>query len=471
MLRALRARTISAVELLDLHLRRIERYDPAINSIILKDLDRARRDAASADAKRAAGEDAPLLGLPMTIKESIDVQGLPSTAGITDRREHRAPADALTVRRLRDAGAIIVGKTNVCVWLNDYQGDNPLYGRTINPWNPDRTSGGSTAGSAALAAGLIPLELGSDLGGSMRVPAAFCGLVGHKPSEPLVPNSGHFPGSPLPNAAFCMSAQGPHARSAADVRLALDVIKGPEIGLETAWRIQVPAPRHSRLKDFRVAILPPLDWMPVDPDITAALDNLASKLSSLGCTVTTLQPPGLGELRDYYAAFRTMMWTLISMRWPAAHRDQVIADKLSRDDVYHHADARGVRLSAGDYLLLHERREQYRAAYRDFFRDHDVLLTPVTLVNAFPHMRGPNADRRFTIAGREVEFDYLSFYPSLATLTGQPATAFPAGFSREGLPIGLQAIGPYLEDHTPLHFAELLEHAFGGFVPPPAYPA
>ncbi len=316
---------------------------------------------------------------------------------------------------------------------------------------------------------MIPVEVGSDLGGSIRVPAAFCGLVGHKPSEGLVPNSGHFPGTPLPNAAFCMAAQGPHARSAADVRLALDVIKGPDVGMDVAWRVDPPPARHERLKEFRVAVLPPLDWLPVEPDIVRALDGLAEKLAGLGCQVKAVQPPGLGDLREYYKCFRTMMAALTSIGWPMSRRDQVCRDKLARDDVYEHADARGIRLSAAEYLLLHVEREKYRAGYREFFGEWDVLLTPVTIVNAFPHTQIPNADRWFAVGGKTVNFEYMSFYPGLATFAGQPATAFRAGLAHDGLPIGLQAIGPFLEDYTPLRFAELLEAETGGFVVPPGW--
>src|SRR4051794_38637267 len=261
MLRALRAREISATELLDLHHRRIARLDGPLNSIILLQADSARREATAADLARTSGADRPVLGVPVTIKESIDVVGTASTAGVTARAEHRAARDAATVARLRAAGAVILGKTNVCPYLADFIADNPIYGRTNNPWDLTRTPGGSSGGSAALAAGFTPLDLGSDLGGSIRIPAAFCGLWGHKPSEAAVPNSGHFPGSALPSFATIMAAQGPLARSAADLEVALDVIAGPDVGMDAAWRLQFPPARHKRLQGFRVAVLPWLDWL------------------------------------------------------------------------------------------------------------------------------------------------------------------------------------------------------------------
>lgn len=469
LLAALRQREISAAELLDFHLDRIEKLDPPLNSIVVKDFDRARSAALHADRLRAAGNDAPLLGIPITVKESLHVEGLPSTAGVEARRGHRAQADAPSVARLRAAGAIILGKTNVCTWLADFTADNPVYGRTNNPWDLSRTCGGSSGGSAALAAGLTCLDIGSDLGGSIRVPPAFCGLWGHRPSDTAVCASGHFPGTDLPSAAAIMAVQGPQARSAADCELALQIMAGPEVGPDAAWRLSFPPPRHERLCDFRVAVLPEQSWLPVDPEIIEALHRTASDLRRAGATVRELQPRGLGDLREYYALFRSMMSVIVGSRWPAELREQAIARKLATGDEFQAADARGLGASSAQYLQWHERRETYRAAWREFFSEWDVLLTPTTLVPAFEHASGPTVDRRLTVAGKEVEFDYMSFYPGLATLAGQPATALPAGRTSGGLPVGLQAIGPFLEDRTPLRFAQLLEVRLGPFRPPPRY--
>jgi amidase len=466
---ALRRRQISAVELLDFHLARVERFDPSLNSIIVRDYERARKDAQLADERLAAGDHAPLLGVPVTIKESIDVLGLPSTAGVTQRVGHRAERDAPTVARLRAAGAVIFGKTNVCTWLADYQVDNPVYGRTLSPWDPKRTPGGSSGGSASLAAGLTPLDLGSDLGGSIRVPAAFSGLWGHKPSDGLVPNTGHFPGSAFPNPALPLAVQGPHARSAADVELALNVIAGPISGNEVAWQLLLPAARHHSLASFRVAVLPKQDWLEVDSQILAAQEKVVAFLRRVGAHVVEIEPPMLGDLRDYYRLFRSMMSVTISTRWNADHRHAVVADKMARQEEFHAADARGILATAADLTGWLTRREEYRAAWREFFTDWDVLLAPITLTPAFEHTSVPNADRRLNINGKSVEFEYMSFYPSLGTLTGQPVTAFPADLSTEGLPLGLQVIGPFLEDRTTLQFASLLECEFRPFVAPPGY--
>ena len=231
MLAALRARRVSAVDLFDLHRRRIERHNSELNAIVEPDFERARGDAEAADTRRARGEDAPLLGLPMTLKESINVRGLRTTAGMSTWKDFRSEHDAPVTTRVKGAGAVVMAKTNVPQMLSDWQSNNPVYGRTNNPWDLGRTPGGSTGGgAAALAAGLTPLEFGSDIGGSIRVPAAFCGVYGHRPSETAMPRSGQFPMPPMPNAAVVMGVQGPMARSAEDLELALDVAAGPEVG-------------------------------------------------------------------------------------------------------------------------------------------------------------------------------------------------------------------------------------------------
>jgi amidase len=467
---ALRRREIGAVELLEAHLKRVEQFDPALNSVVVHDFDRARRDALLID-NTPPSDERPLLGLPITIKESLDVEGTPSTAGVPARKGHLAPRDARTVSRLRAAGAVVFGKTNVCTWLADFQSDNPVYGRTNSPWNLARTPGGSSGGSATLAAGLTALDIGSDLAGSIRVPAAFCGLWGHRPSESLVPNSGHFPGSELPNSVVILTSQGPHARSAADLELALDVMAGPDVGFDAAWCVKLPPPRRQALRDFRVALFPTQPWLPVDVEILDALHRTAQELAYEGASVREINPAPPGDLREFYALFRSMMSVIVSSRWTTEHREVAVADKLARGEEFHAADARGITASAADFLHWHEQRENYRAAWREFFRDYDVLLAPITLTPAFEHTTIPNADRRLLINGTSTEFEYMSFYPSLASLTGQPATVIPAGLTAEGLPIGLQVIGPYLEDRTTLRFAQLLESVTGGFAPPPGYSA
>ena len=476
MLAALRVKRLSAVELLDLHIRRIERFDPPINAIVERDFERARRDAAAADARRARGDDAPLLGLPMTLKESINVRGLRTTAGMPHWKDFRSEHDAPVAERVKAAGAAVMGKTNVPPMLADWQSTNPVYGRTHNPWDRTRTPGGSTGGgAAALAAGLTPLEFGSDIGGSIRVPAAFCGVYGHRPSETAMPRSGQLPFPPLPNAAIVMGVQGPMARSADDLELALDVAAGPEVGEDVGWRLSIPAARHQRLGEFRIAVLPAIPWVPVDAETVAALDALASRLGRLGCTVKAVQPDGLGDHREHYALYLTLLAAVTSARVPADQRRTRLEVMRTRDDEWSRALQRGIESAAPDFIVWSAQRERYRAMWRAFFRDWDVLLAPSFFVPAYPHWDKPWPNTPASIAktlevnGAVVLEELGLVYPSVATLAGQPATAFPLGLTRGGLPIGLQAIGPYLEDRTPIRFAALVAQEVGGFVRPPGY--
>jgi amidase len=472
MLRALREREVSAVELLDFHLRRIERYNPALNAVVTLDAARAGSAAAAADAARARGEDGVLLGLPLTIKDCIYVAGLPTTGGLVERAGAISEADARVVARLRAAGAVFMGKTNVPPYAADWQSSNPLFGRTNNPWDLTRTPGGSTGGgAAAVAAGLTPLEFGGDFGGSIRIPAAFCGIYGHKSSETALPRSGHFPGPLTPNSAMGLAVQGPLARSAEDLDLVVGLVCGPDAGEDIAWRLELPPPRHQALRDYRVAALPPLPWLPVDDEIQAVLDHLAGRLRGLGARVETLAPEGLGDLREYYKLYRSTLFAISNSGVPLEQNRQFAAQLRATGDEFAAADAAGVEASVGDYLQWFGRREHYRAAYCAFFRDWDVLLSPCNVTNAFPHTDAPPSERFLTVNGLQVSYNHQFFYPGLCNFSGQPGTAFPAGISRDGLPVGLQAIGPYLEDRTPIRFAALLGREFGGFQAPPGYTA
>jgi amidase len=478
MLAALRARRVSSVELLELHRRRIERHNPSLNALVEHDFERARAAAAAADARRAQGDDAPLLGLPMTLKESFNVVGLRTSCGMPAWADFRSQHDAPVTARVRRAGGVIMAKTNVPQMLADWQSANPVYGRTNNPWDLARSPGGSTGGgSAALAAGLTPLEYGSDIGGSIRVPAAFCGVYGHRPSETALPRSGQFPTPPLPNAAVVMGVQGPMARSAEDLMLALDVAAGPDAGEDVAWRLTLPPARHERLADFRIAVLPPVEWVPIDDELAVAVDALASRLAALGCRVKTAQPEMLGDHRKHYALYHTLLSAVTSARVPEEQRRQRLEVMRTRDDEWMAAARRGIEGAAPEYIEWHFQREQYRAAWRRFFVEWDVLLAPAWLGAAFPHVDRPWPSTpewlRYTVPinGRPVLYELGLFYPALSTVAGQPSTAFPQPLTRAGLPLGLQAIGPYLEDRTPIRFTELVAREWGGFARPPGYDA
>jgi len=471
MLEWLRERRVSAEELLDLHLERIGRFNPTLNAIVSANFGNARLAAKAADAARGRGEDGALLGLPLTIKDCIDVAGLPSTAGMPDRAAHRAEADSVLTRRVRAAGAAIMGKTNIPPMAGDWQANNPVFGRTNNPWDLERTPGGSTGGgAAALAAGLTPLEFGSDIGGSIRVPAAFCGVYGHRPSETALARSGHYPGSPLPNWATVMGVQGPLARSAEDLELAFDVVSGPEIGEDAAWRLEIPPARRERLAEFRVAVLPRIPWAPLDDEIAAAQQQLADRLAAVGATVKEALPPELADLREHHRVYLGLLAVMISAGMPEDVR-QGAAAALQAGDEFDAAEGQGFVATAQQYFRWHGEREGFRAAFRAFFRDWDVLLAPITMTPPFPHVDPeiPFGERTVHVSGKPEKYRLNVVYPSLTILCGQPATAFPVGLTTGGLPIGLQAIGPYLEDYTPIRFAGLVGREFGGFQRPPGY--
>jgi amidase len=468
LLEALRQRRASSVELTEQYLARIELYNSALNAVVTFDAGAARETARAADARREQGENLPLLGLPITIKDSIDVRGLPTTAGLTKRAQAVAMHDAPAVGRLRAAGAVILGKTNVPPYTGTWQTDNRLFGRTNNPWDLDRTPGGSTGGgAAAVAAGLSALELGSDIGGSIRGPAAFCGIYGHRPSESAVPRSGQFPGFSLPNSASVLNAVGPLARGAHDLELALDVISGAEPGEDAGWRLEVPPRRHERLRDFRVAVLPIPDWLPVSSAVEAALDAMIPLLEGVCARVEQTQPQGF-DLRVHHRLYASLLNAHFSfnMREPDDRRRARAARQRDSDDEFGADYARGLLASAQELLEWSGQREEYRASYRDFFRHWDILLAPIAPTPAFRH----DADAEsMEVEGRTFPYDWLTVLPGVATLSGQPATAFPAGRTGQDLPIGLQAIGPYLEDRTPIHFAGLMAGEIGGFDAPPGY--
>jgi amidase len=474
MLDALRRRVVSSVELLDLHLRRIERYNPALNALVIPSFDEARAAAQAADEARARGEDGALLGLPVTLKDSINVRGLRTTMGMPPFASFVPTVDGPIAARVRAAGAVIVGKTNVPPMLSDFQSANPIFGRTNNPWDPERTPGGSSGGgAAAIAAGLSPLEYGSDFAGSLRIPAAFSGVYAHRPSDTALPRSGQGPAPPLPQPAIALGVQGPLARSARDLELAVDVAAGPDAGEDIGWKLTIPPARHQRLRDFRVAVFPLASWLPVDGAVRRALDSVVGALRREGARVETACPEPLTDLRRHQTLFCEMVFAMMNVRLPEEARRARAAMFREKGDEFALASARGVDAGSGDFLVLHTQREQMRAAYRAFFREWDVLLAPSAIVPAFSHGPMPFPPlvamlrHVLDVGGEKIDHFLLSAYPALASFAGQPATAFPV--CPAPLPVGLQAIGPYLEDRTPIRFAELLAGVIGGFQAPPAF--
>jgi amidase len=472
---ALAAKQVSAVELAQDAIRRIERHDGKINAICVRDFDRALEAARTADASLARGGSKPLLGIPLTVKESFNVAGLPTTWGFIPQKDFSPTQDALTISRVRDAGGVILGKTNVPVGLDDWQSYNDIYGTTNNPYDLFRTPGGSSGGSAAaLAAGYGALSLGSDIGGSLRVPAFHCGVYAHKPTYGLVPTRGHVP-PPLPPLPVerDLAVIGPMARCAADLSLLLDVMAGPDpLEAGKAYSLSLPSPRQKDLKSFRVLLIEDDPLLPTDEAVGAGIEKLATHLARTGAMVTRQSP----LLPDFAASSRLYMRMLMSFLAasfaPEAYAGAVeAAAKLEPDEMSLAAERlRGTALSHRDWLMADGMRVRLRAQWRELFNAFDAVICPIMPTPAFPHDHSMEQEaRRITIDGKNYPYVDQLVWPGIATLPGLPATAIPTGFAPNGSPIGVQIVGPWLEDRTPLKLAELIEREIGGFVPPPMF--
>lgn len=439
---AVASRQVSALELFEEAVRVIEAKDRAINAVVVRDFDRAREVAKSADVAIARGESGPLLGVPMTVKESHHVAGLPTSWGLADYKNWTATWDSTGVSRLKAAGAIIVGKTNVPPYLADWQSDNPNFGRTNNPHDLARSPGGSSGGAAAaLAAGMVPLELGSDLGGSIRVPAHFCGVYGHKPTWNLVPDTGHtppgYPGFERPGPQMPLGVVGPLARSASDLELALKILAGPDDENAKAYHVQLPAPRAVHLATLRVLVVENHPLAATDSQVIAALNRVADTLQQRGASISR-QSYRLPDLGAQHAIYMRMLAGISS-----------VASRGADDSppVYAH-----------DWLDCLAAQFDFRSRWAALFEDFDAVIAPPFGTVAFTHSEELTlASRTFCINGVETPcMDQLA-WPTVATLPGLPSTVIPAGKTEAGLPVGVQIIGPYLEDLTPIQVAKMLQ--------------
>jgi amidase len=469
---ALRRREIGAEELLDEFLARLRRFNPRLNAIVETDLDGARVQARAADAALAKGIVwGPLHGLPMTVKESFDIAGFRTTCGVPAWAANRPAQDADAVARLRTAGAVIFGKTNVPAMTADMQSYNDVYGTTNNPWDPARAPGGSSGGSAAaLAAGLTPLELGSDIGGSIRNPAHYCGVFGHKPSYGIVPIRGHVPPPDGALSAPDIGVAGPLARSAEDLDLALGLLAGPDEDAATAWSLNLPQPRGERLVDFRVGVWLDDARAPLASDVRDCLEATIAAAERAGLKADRKARPAI----DSRTAWETFI-TLLSGAMSPGHDDATIAGwseaaaKLAGDDRSHRALVlRGGTQRHRDWLKANEQRAQLRRQWAAFFRDYDAVLMPVMPTAALAHDHSTGR-RSVSINGAPFNYWEQIFWAGIVGVVYLPATVMPAGRTPAGLPVGLQIVGPHLEDRTPIRLAGLIAQAAGGFVPPPGY--
>jgi amidase len=470
---AMDARRVSAVELAEAAIKRIELHDGDINAVPIRDFERALTAARGADAARARGEERPLLGVPMTVKESFNIAGLPTTWGIPPFRDFIATQTALAVTRLEVAGAVVLGKTNVPVALGDLQTYNPIYGTTNNPWDLSRTPGGSSGGSAAaLAAGFGAVSIGSDIAGSLRVPAHFSGVYGHKATFGLLPSRGHT-APPAPPLAYerDLTVIGPMTRSAADLSLMLDLLAEPdETTLGIAFRLALRPARHDDLASYRVLVVDTHPLISTSSDVRTAIDRLASELAAAGVRVerqSTLLPDQVEAARLYMRLLLASIGASYSS--DAYERARTVAERIGSADVSLAAErARGSALSHRDWIATDAIRTRHRAQWGELFTEFDIVLCPPAPTTAFPHDQSPDQwSRTISIDGVDYPYADQLVWAGIATAPGLPATVAPIGRSEQGLPIGVQLIGPMFEDRTPVRFAELLEREFGGFAPPP----
>jgi amidase len=455
---------------------RIEALDQRLNAVVVRDFERAREAAKAADAALARGEGRPLLGVPITIKESFNIVGLPTTWGIPQFKDFIPKEDAVLVSRVKSAGAVILGKTNAPLRLADWQSYNDIYGTTNNPWDPSRTPGGSSGGSAAaLAAGFGSLSFGSDIGGSLRVPAHFCGIYSHNPTLGLVPDRGHAAPTkpPLPLEGD-LAVVGPMARSAADLALALDVVAGPdEERAGIGYRLALRPARHEGLKSFRVLVVDTHPLIPTATPVHTALDRLSERLARAGAKVAHSSPL-LPNLADSARLYMRLLLSFNGAYFPPAFYDEVrrSAESLRSDDNSLLAERiRGTVISHRDWIAADTARARVQQQWSALFREWDVALCPASPTPAIRHDHSePRVARQIDIDDKAYPyFDSHLVWAELATLSGLPATVVPIDRSQTGLPIGVQIVGPYLEDRTTLGFAGLMEQEFGGFLPPPGY--
>jgi amidase len=468
---AIRARRTSASQLVELYLERISRHNPALNAICTLDQAGASRRAREADAALARGELwGPLHGVPMTIKDALETAGLRTTGGHPPLKDYVPERDATAVARLRAAGAILLGKTNVPPLSADYRADNPIFGRTNNPWNLERTPGGSTGGGgAAVAAALSAFDVGSDLAGSVRTPAHFCGLFGLKPTERRIPNTGHIPEPPgLPRAVRHMNVLGPLARSVEDLALITKTMSGPD---DAEWDM-APVPwidaREKQLRECRFAWSTDFGGVAVTADTQNAIARLAQELARAGCKVERRNPDGF----SFDEAWEN--WGEIAIAERAAtggerSRERVAALNATLGEAWAVArgSAKGVRATVADYMDALTRRDRLIATLEKFFQQWDAFICPVTVSPAIAHV--PFGTPIEVDEHRVPYFIAGTAYTCPFNLTGHPSVVLPLTRSKEGLPIGVQLVGKRWSEPELLALAQKVALITGPFTPPPGF--
>jgi amidase len=436
------------------------------------DVEAARKRAGAADKALAKGEVwGPLHGVPMTIKESYDVVGMPTTWGLPQHKANYPKKNAIVVERFSKAGAVLFGKTNVPLYLADWQSFNDIYGTTNNPWDITRVPGGSSGGSvAALAAGLTGLEAGSDIGASIRNPAHYCGVFGHKPTYGIVsPRGQALPGVV---AATDISVVGPLARSADDLALALKVMAGPDDIDGAGWQLRLPKRKKRKVRDFKVAVMYNDSEAEVDDEVQNRIRAVVEFLKKNNATVNETARPEI-DSRDAYRNYIQLLRGATVKRLKQENFQENLKKLESVDPKDESYPAQMIRAQAmyhKDWLYLDEERHRMRLAWADFFREYDLLLCPAAATTAFPHnQKGERWERMIMVNGKPQPSTQQMFWAGYSCNFFLPSTVAPAGFASDGLPVGVQIVGPQYGDRSCIHFARLLEREFQGFVPPPGF--
>lgn len=463
---------ISAQDALEGFLSRLEDHNTAVNALITFDIDTARQRARDADAARARGETLrPLHGVPMTVKESFNVMGMPTTWGLAEHRDNIPASNAKAVERLVNAGANIFAKSNVPAFLADWETFNEVYGTTSNPWDLKRSPGGSSGGAAAaLAAGLTSLELGSDIGGSIRNPAHYCGVYGHKPTYGIVSPQGHA----LPGRVSLadISVIGPLARSTDDLKLAMSIIAGPDDIDGRGWQLNLKPPVKTQWRDFRIAVVLSDPVAEVTSEIQESIQALADFAANKGAHVNNRARPNI-EMAEIDALYISLLRAATSSRQSdeafALNRQR--AETLPLDDQSYFARmARGNTLSHRGWLAANERRHQLRLEWARFFENYDILLCPAAATTAMKHdQQGERYERRIQVNDSEQPPTTQMFWSGYSGVAYLPSTVAPIGLGQGQLPIGVQIVGPQYDDLTCIQFAALIERDFHAFAPPPKY--
>ena len=472
-LHAIQRRRVSSVELITETFSRIEKYNSKINAFVTLVEEQAMERARKADAALAKGESwGPLHGLPILVKDSYQTAGVKTTCGSQLLSGFVPSKNAVAVERLLAAGAIMIGKTNLPEFAGDIQSFNKVAGTTNNPWNLDRTPGGSTGGgAAALAAGIGYLEIGSDIGGSIRTPAHFCGVYGLKPTLNVVPLDGHIPPPPGQVDAFIeLPVSGPLARSAKDLQLELEIIAGPTALEAKAYSWRLPAPRHKQLQDYRIGYVLDDPFCPVTPEVKAVLEKAVDALRSAGATLIEGWPTGVSPSKSYevYIKLLAATFSVMQTQEELDHLASLTEDHVAFENGKQWE--KGLTFSHVQWLKVAPNRIRERQTWQSYFKGVDAFLMPTDFTTAIAHDHSmPLLDRVVKTSQGDRAYLDLTAWIHFATLTGNPAVVAPVGFATDGLPVGIQIMGPFLEDATPIHLAELMESVTGRFQPPQGY--